>query len=162
MEQELEAIIEARLIADYKKLYRLAYNYVHNENDALDIVQESAYKAIKNSHSLKKPQYVGTWIYRIVINESISFLRKHKQQTVELYEADGEVEDCYADLDLRQALEQLEPLDKTVVVLRFFEGMQLNQIAQTLDENLSTVKSRLYRSLKKLKLSLADEGVDCI
>ena len=162
MEQELEAIIEARLIADYKKLYRLAYNYVHNENDALDIVQESAYKAIKNGHSLKKPQYVGTWIYRIVINESISFLRKHKQQTVELYEADGEVEDCYADLDLRQALEQLEPLDKTVVVLRFFEGMQLNQIAQTLDENLSTVKSRLYRSLKKLKLSLADEGVDCI
>ncbi len=162
MEQELEAIIEARLIADYKKLYRLAYSYVHNENDALDIVQESAYKAIKNSHSLKKPQYVGTWIYRIVINESISFLRKHKQQTVELYEADGEVEDCYVDLDLRQALEQLEPLDKTVVVLRFFEGMQLNQIAQTLDENLSTVKSRLYRSLKKLKLSLADEGVDCI
>ena len=162
MEQELEAIIEARLIADYKKLYRLAYSYVHIEYDALDIVQESAYKAIKNSHSLKKPQYVGTWIYRIVINESISFLRKHKQQTVELYEADGEVEDCYADLDLRQALEQLEPLDKTVVVLRFFEGMQLNQIAQTLDENLSTVKSRLYRSLKKLKLSLADEGVDCI
>lgn len=162
MDQEIEAIIEAQLVADYKKLYRLAYSYVHNENDALDIVQESAYKAIKNSHSLKSPQYVGTWIYRIVINESISFLRKHKQQTVELYEADGEMEDRYTDLDLRQALEQLEPLDKTVVVLRFFEGMQLNQIAQAMDENLSTVKSRLYRSLKKLKLSLTDEGVDCI
>lgn len=162
MKQELEAIIEAQLVADYKKLYRLAYSYVRNENDALDIVQESAYKAIKNSRSLKNPQYVGTWIYRIVINESISFLRKHKQQTVELYEADGEMEDRYTDLDLQQALEQLEPLDRTVVVLRFFEGMQLNQIAQTLDENLSTVKSRLYRSLKKLKLSLTDEGVDCI
>lgn len=97
-----------------------------------------------------------------MINESISFLRKHKQQLVSLYEADGETEDRYTDLDLQQALEQLDPLDKTVVVLRFFEGMQLNQIAQTLDENLSTVKSRLYRSLKKLKLSLAEEGVDCI
>ena len=89
-------------------------------------------------------------------------MRKQKQQTVPLYEVDGEAEDTYTDLDLRRALEQLEPLDKTVVVLRFFEGLQLNQIAQMLDENLNTVKSRLYRSLKKLKLSLADEGADCI
>ncbi len=162
MMQEKEALIEQQFIADYKKLYRLAYSYVHNENDALDIVQESAYKAIKNSSSLQQVQYAGTWIYRIVINESIQFLRKQKQQTVPLYEVDGEAEDTYTDLDLRRALEQLEPLDKTVVVLRFFEGLQLNQIAQMLDENLNTVKSRLYRSLKKLKLSLADEGADCI
>ena len=162
MKEKNEVLIEAQLIADYKKLYRLAYSYVHNENDALDIVQESAYKAIKNSNSLKNPQYVGTWLYRIVINESISFLRKHKQQMVELYEADGETEDQYTDFDLRQALNSLDPLDKTVVVLRFFEGMQLNQIAEAMDENLNTVKSRLYRSLKKLKLSLAKEGVDSI
>ncbi len=162
MKEKNEVLIEAQLIADYKKLYRLAYSYVHNENDALDIVQESAYKAIKNSQSLKNPQYVGTWLYRIVINESISFLRKHKQQMVELYEADGETEDQYTDFDLRQALNSLDPLDKTVVVLRFFEGMQLNQIAEAMDENLNTVKSRLYRSLKKLKLSLAKEGVDSI
>ena len=162
MKEKNEVLIEAQLIADYKKLYRLAYSYVHNENDALDIVQESAYKAIKNSHSLKNPQYVGTWLYRIVINESSSFLRKHKQQMVELYEADGETEDQYTDFDLRQALNSLDPLDKTVVVLRFFEGMQLNQIAEAMDENLNTVKSRLYRSLKKLKLSLAKEGVDSI
>ena len=162
MMQEKEALIEQQFIADYKKLYRLAYSYVHNENDALDIVQESAYKAIKNSSSLQQVQYAGTWIYRIVINESIQFLRKQKQQTVPLYEVDGEAEDTYTDLDLRRALEQLEPLDKTVVVLRFFEGLQLNQIAQMIDENLNTVKSRLYRSLKKLKLSLADEGADCI
>ena len=161
MSQDQEAIIEAQLIADYQKLYRLAYSYVHNEGDALDIVQECAYKAIKNSKSLKNPQYAGTWIYRIVINESISFLRKSKRTELSLSELDGETEDSYTDLDLRQALGKLEPLDKTVVVLRFFEGMQLNQIAQTLDENLNTVKSRFYRSLKKLKLSLEEEGVDC-
>lgn len=79
MKSDNEIRIERQLIADYQKLYRLAYSYVHNENDALDIVQESAYKAVKNSHTLKNPQYAGTWIYRIVINESISFLRKQKQ-----------------------------------------------------------------------------------
>lgn len=155
-----EALIEQQLIADYKKLYRLAYSYVHNENDALDIVQESAYKAIKNSGSLKNVQYRGTWLCRIVINESISFLRRQRRQTVPLCELDGEAEDTYTDLDLRRALEQLDPMDKTVVVLRFFEGLQLNQIAQVLDENLNTIKSRLYRSLKKLKLSLAEEGAE--
>ena len=160
MSSHQEAIIEAQLIADYQKLYRLAYSYVHQEGDALDIVQESAYKAIKNSHTLKNPQYVSTWLYRIVINESISFLRKHKHQMADLSEVDGETVDQYTDVDLRHALDQLDPLDKTVVVLRFFEGMQLNQIAQTLDENLNTVKSRLYRSLKKLKVSLTDEGME--
>ena len=131
---------------------------MHNENDALDIVQESAYKAVKNSHTLKNPQYAGTWIYRIVINESISFLRKQKQNDTVLYETDGECEDRYSDIDLHQALEQLEVTDKTVIVLRYFEGLQLNQIAEVLDENLSTVKSRLYRSLKKLRVSM-EEGV---
>ena len=159
MQETKEAIIEAQLVADYQKLYRLAYSYVHNEQDALDIVQESAYKAVKYSDSLKEPKYVGTWIYRIVINESIRFLRKRTIQEVAMEDLEGGVEDRYTDFDLHQALEQLDPLDKTVVVLRFFEGMQLNQIAQTLDENLNTIKSRLYRSLKKLKLSLAEEGV---
>ena len=158
MKSDNEIRIERQLIADYQKLYRLAYCYVHNENDALDIVQESAYKAVKNSHTLKNPQYAGTWIYRIVINESISFLRKQKQNDTVLYETDGECEDRYSDIDLHQALEQLEVTDKTVIVLRYFEGLQLNQIAEVLDENLSTVKSRLYRSLKKLRVSM-EEGV---
>ena len=162
MSRILEKQLTDYLVTDQARFYRLAYSYVHNENDALDIVQESAYKAIKNSNSLKNVQYAGTWIYRIVINESIQFLRKQKKQTVPFYEADGEAEDTYTDLDLRRALEQLEPLDRTVIVLRFFEGLQLNQIAQVLDENLNTVKSRLYRSLKKLKLSLTDEGADCV
>ena len=160
MKSDNEIRIERQLIADYHKQYRLAYSYVHNENDALDIVQESAYKAVKNSHTLKNPQYAGTWIYRIVINESISFLRKQKQRETSLYEADGETTDLYQDVDLHQALEQLELMDKTVIMLLYFEGMQLNQIAETLDENLSTGKSRLYRSLKKLRISLEEEGAN--
>ena len=160
MEKDKELIINELLIDNYEKYYRMAYSYVHNENDALDIVQESAYKAVKNSHTLKNPQYAGTWIYRIVINESISFLRKQKQRETSLYEADGETTDLYQDVDLHQALEQLELMDKTVIMLRYFEGMQLNQIAETLDENLSTVKSRLYRSLKKLRISLEEEGAN--
>ena len=154
------ALIEQQLLADYQKLYRLAYSYVHNESDALDIVQESAYKAMKHCHTLRNPQYAGTWLYRIVVNEAISFLRKHRTQDVTLQELDGEREDTYADMDLRQALDCLNPTDKTIVVLRYFEGLSLNEIAEIADENINTVKSRLYRALKKLKVSLTEEGAE--
>ena len=66
-------------------------------------------------------------------------------------------EDVYEDIDLKEALDSLNAEDKAVIQLRFFEDKSLNEIAEILDENLSTVKSRLYRGLRKLKLQLAEE-----
>ena len=65
-DRKKEQAVERALTEGYEKYYRLAYSYVHNEADALDIVQEAAYKAILKSDSLKEPQYVETWVYRIV------------------------------------------------------------------------------------------------
>lgn len=153
-----EEAVSAALQTNYGKYYRLAYGYVHNEADALDIVQEAAYKAILKSDTLKEPAYADTWIYRIVINEAISFLRKRKD-TKELEEADAEYTDAehmpscdY--IDLHQAIDALPPGEKSIVILRFFEDRQLDEIAELLGENLSTVKSRLYRLMKKLRVSL--------
>ena len=69
-DRKKEQAVERALTEGYEKYYRLAYSYVHNEADALDIVQEAAYKAILKSDSLKEPQYVETWVYRIVVNEA--------------------------------------------------------------------------------------------
>ena len=71
--------IESDLRTSYQQYYRLAFRYVANEADALDIVQESAYKAIQNVDKLDDLTMVHPWIYRIVINTSISFLRKQKK-----------------------------------------------------------------------------------
>ena len=60
-DRKKEQAVERALTEGYEKYYRLAYSYVHNEADALDIVQEAAYKAILKSDSLKEPQYVETW-----------------------------------------------------------------------------------------------------
>lgn len=101
------------MLVSYESLYHLAYSYVKNESDAMDVVQESAYKAIKNAGSLKRKDYIRTWLFRIVINTS-----------------------CY------------------------FEDRKLQEIADVLEKNLSTTKSILYRSLKKLKVKLT-EGEFC-
>ena len=79
-DRKKEQAVERALTEGYEKYYRLAYSYVHNEADALDIVQEAAYKAILKSDSLKEPQYVETWVYRIVINEACSFLRSRRTE----------------------------------------------------------------------------------
>ena len=70
-------------------------------------------------------------------------------------------EDTYENVDLKKAMESLEKEDRAVVVLRYYEDMKLEDIAKVLNENLSTVKSRLYRSMRKLKLQLEpyDESI---
>lgn len=151
-----EEIVEQTFIMNYDKYYRLAYSYVHNEADAVDIVQEAAYKAILKSGSLKSAAFADTWIYRIVINEAYFLLRKKKAVFSEIKENDIIQEDRYKDIDLINAIEELNMEDKTVVILRYYEEKKLEEIAEIMDMNLSTVKSRLYRVLDKLKLALAD------
>lgn len=84
MKQKIEEEAERILLKNYESYYRLAYSYVKNEQDALDIVQESAYRVIKECRKLKEEIYLSTWIHRIVINASIDFLRKQKKESVSL------------------------------------------------------------------------------
>ena len=63
-------------------------------------------------------------------------------------------EDCYEDLDLLQAIQKLKEEEQTIIYLRYYEGKQLDEIAEITQEKLSTVKSRLYRAMNKLKLAL--------
>lgn len=151
-----EQAVESTLLANYEKYYRLALSYSRNEADACDIVQEAAYKAILKCESLKNIEYADTWIYRIVINEAYTFLKKRRaeENLDEIEEENISAEDAYENLDLKQALERLDEKDRTIVVLRFFEDRRLDEIAEILDMNLNTVKSRLYRVMDRLKLAL--------
>lgn len=152
-----EKLVEDKLLSNYNRYYRLAYSYVHNEADAGDIVQNGAYKAILNSDTLRQEQYVETWLYRIMLNEIFSFLRKPAMSSIDEVAETGR-EDTYENLDLARALDSLEKEDRLVIQLRYFEDMKLEEIAAILDENLSTVKSRLYRTIKKLRIKLEDDS----
>ena len=152
----LQQKVEDQILANYEAMYRLAYSYVRNEEDALDIVQESVYKAIKNVGKVQQEAYIRTWIWRIVMNTAVDLIRSRKNETG-LEEA-GETgkEDTYQDFDTLEALKILEPREKAVIVLRFFEDQKLEDIARTLQENTNTVKTILYRSLKKLRVELTE------
>ena len=162
-----KTIIEQIILEKYNQYYRLAYSYVHNETDAFDIVQNGAYKALRGSYTLKKPEYAETWVYRIMLNECFRYLKQPQDFSYEALQSEKVVELSYTEencermdkrIDIRRALDSLPGQDKAVVILRFFEDRKLEEIAEILDENISTVKSRLYRSMKKLRSALGNDA----
>ncbi|MCI5936003.1 MAG: sigma-70 family RNA polymerase sigma factor [Lachnospiraceae bacterium] len=154
-----EQKVEQVLLENYNRYYRLAYSYVHKEADAEDIVQNAAYKAILNSDKLKQEAYASTWVYRIVLNEIYRVLAQKPTVSIDDAYVEQGKEDSYENLDLWRALELLDKEDKAVIELRYFEDMKFSDIAEVLQENVNTIKSRLYRALKKLKLELAETDI---
>lgn len=154
MRNRKEALVRSILLENYESYYRLALCYVHQEADAMDIVQEGACKAMAKARSLREENYAGTWIYRIMINTAKDYLKKYERERGTLQEDMAAAEDSGADVELREALDRLPMQEKTLIILRFYEDKPLAEIAEILQENLSTVKSRLYRTLEKLRREL--------
>ncbi len=157
-----KSLIEDIILENYNQYYRLAYSYVHNAEDASDIVQNGAYKAIRSEASLKNPEYAKTWVYRIMLNECFGYLKQTRFLSYEAMQEEngieaGYMEDKYSDMDLQRALDALSQKDKAIVILKYFEDKKLEEIAEILDENVNTIKSRLYRAMERLRDFLSDE-----
>ncbi|ENY8474603.1 sigma-70 family RNA polymerase sigma factor [Clostridioides difficile] len=151
--------VEKYIIDNKDSFYRIAYSYTKNEEDALDVVQEAMYKALYSVENIKEVNYIKTWFYKILIRTSIDFIRKNRKYNnmtdIDLIDETGEY-DKYTDLDLRRALEELPIEYKSIIILRFFEDLKIEEVAIILDENVNTVKTRLYTALKKLKLKIEE------
>ena len=155
--QNNTAETEQILTENSERYYRLAYSYRRNEDDARDVVQESAYRAIRDCRKVRNKDYLSTWIYRIVVNTALDMLRRKKKENITEELPEIPVEDQYQDLELRTVLNQLDDKSRTIILLRYFEDLKLEDIADIVGDNLNTVKARLYRSLKKLRLNLEAE-----
>jgi RNA polymerase sigma-70 factor (ECF subfamily) len=158
MNQDLQRQIEERLLELYPRLYRLAYSYLKNEADAQDAVQNGACKALRSWKSLQNAKFADTWLFRIVMNESLTLLRARQRWSQDEAALDNQsTEDCYEDVDLKRAVEALGEPDRSIVTLRYFEELKLSEVAQVLEMPENTVKSRLYRALRKLRSALKEE-----
>ena len=142
--QDVKEILIEYIKDNQEKLYRIAFSYSKNEEAALDIVQEAITKALKNINKLSEESYIKTWFYRILINESLQYIRKNKRiLTYELEAIENKV-DCNVDfaegLDVYKYVQDLNEKLKTVIILRFFEDMKISEIAKITKTNESTVK----------------------
>ncbi|MEG0384477.1 RNA polymerase sigma factor [Solibacillus cecembensis] len=162
MDVKLEQLFIDFVRDNKKQLYLFAYSYVKNEQDALDIIQDSIQKAWQSLHKIEKIAQLKSWFYQIVARTSIDFLRKMKRIQVmdeeEISYVSPQQQDTYEDVDLENAMDQLPYPLKEVIILRFFEDQKLEDVAIILNIPLSTAKSRLYKALKLLKIELSEEG----
>ncbi|MCM3638730.1 sigma-70 family RNA polymerase sigma factor [Sporosarcina luteola] len=146
------------------KLYKMAFIYMKNEHDALEVFQQTVLEVIESIHQLRNPEYFSTWVTRICINVSLKEIRKNKKiVTMESYsipdviQISGSIEER---LDLTNVLYELDDKYKSVLVLRFFHDFTVNQIADILGCPEGTVKTNLHRGLALLKTKLKGVYMD--
>lgn len=146
-----------------EQLYRTAFLYVKNRDDALDVVQDTAYKAFKEIRKLRHNKYFKTWLMRILINSAQTLLRKQKK--VSLSEDIGEVfstKDASREehLDLADAIQKLQKNQREAITLFYFHDSPIKEIAYYMKVPENTVKTYLKRGKHQLKKMLEGKGYD--
>lgn len=148
----------------YERIYRTAYLYVHNEDDALDVVQEATYQAFTSIHSLKNPEYFMTWLTRIVIRCSAQVLKK-KSNVVPLSDEilsnlPGQVNHMEESSQLLLAIQQLRENYRTAIILFYYYDYSIKMISGVMEIPENTVKTYLSRGKAELKKSYKNEEED--
>jgi len=159
------------------RLYNVSLRMVSHREDAAEVLQDAMLKIIQNIDKFRGDAKFSTWSTRIVMNQSISHLRKRRVRRAGSLEAVGsgqDGEDAGAMLrnrltdqgepgpsarveqeemveHLRAALARIDEQFRCVIVLRDLEGLDYQQVAEALDVPLGTVKSRLFRARLALR-----------
>lgn len=153
----LEKRFEESIITNQEIYYRLAYSYVKNHHDAKDILQESILKAYSKLSKLKDIDALDKWMKRIIINTALDFIRKNSKVTLTVdYEGVQEVATAEVNNDLSYVVDTLEPELKSIIVLKYYHGYTIEEIADILEISISAVKNRIHKALKLLRLDVKE------
>jgi RNA polymerase sigma-70 factor (ECF subfamily) len=167
------------LVTRYRtRVFGMIYNMVHSEQDAWDLAQDSFVKAWKSIKRFRGQSSFYTWIYRIVMNVTIDWLRKKQvkaggaefDDSIQLKEVDPasktmpkpdalpseQLEQREIRTEIDKAIAQLSPEHRAVILMKEIDGMQYHEIAESLGCSIGTVMSRLFYARKKLQNLLRD------
>lgn len=145
------------------RIHYFAYRYFANTDDAADVTQKTFIKAYQKIETLNDHNKFGSWLYRIAKNLCLDELRKTKRQNTISYDniettidataqsVSSKVETKLTQEIIHKALLKLPGNQRIVIIMKEYEGLTFDEIAEILDEPLSTVKSRLYYGLKRLR-----------
>ena len=147
---------------DIEYLYKIAYMHLKDEQKSLDAIQECTYKAFINIKKLKNPKNFRTWITRILINICVDEIRKDNN-IIEFnnetpFISGGEGISIDEKLDLYDAIDSLKPEYRTVIILKYFDDLSVEEISKTTETPINTVKTRLSRARKVLGVLLKEEN----
>ena len=180
IKQVLEGDVNAfeGLVKEYEKnVYNLALRMTGDPEDAADMAQDAFIKAYSSLSSFRGDSKFSVWLFRIVSNLCLDFLRSRKRRpTVSLSVENDEGEDMEFEIAdesqspetlleqkltreaVRCGLDSLPPEQRQILLLREIQGLSSEEIAQVLELESGTVKSRIFRARKRLSAFLLREG----
>jgi RNA polymerase sigma-70 factor (ECF subfamily) len=150
-----ETAFETLVKNESEKLYKTAFLYVRNKEDALDVLQETICKAFITIEHVRQPEFFNTWLTRILINTAINLLNKRKRLVMDedfIHEvpsaSNGDIEDK---MDLMNAIHKLDEHYQTVIILFYYQNLSIHSIAKTMEKPENTIKTYLRRAKIELK-----------
>ncbi|HBI7338790.1 TPA: sigma-70 family RNA polymerase sigma factor [Clostridium perfringens] len=145
-------------------LYKMAFLYVKDEQDALEVIHETVYRAFLNIEKLKKAKFFNTWITRILINVSIDFLKKKGKNEMLDESTPIRKEKCEISTEeklyLYNAIDLLNDNYKTVIIMMYFNDMKIKDISKVMETPENTVKTYLRRAKQALGEILKEGYLD--
>lgn len=153
------------LIKKYQDvIYRQCYQFTYNVDDAIDLTQEVFLRAYKSLNSFKGRSNFSTWLYRIAYNACKDYLR-NKKSCVEAenayleYNSDKDLQNSPSELteekelidEIRKAMRMLSPQARNAIILKYFEGLDYQSIADILGCGINTVKTNISKGIRMLR-----------
>jgi len=140
-----------------ERVYGVLLRITHSSEDALELAQETYYQAFSHIRGFDGKSSFDTWLYRIAVNEALQLMRREgmaraKRESLAVQPGtDAGDDDADARIDIEAALVELHPLERTMLILRYQEGLDYQTIAQITDCSPGTVGSRLNRAREKMR-----------
>ena len=157
------------LVQKYEKpLFNAAYRITNNREDALDAVQNAFLKVYLKLGTFDPDRRFFSWIFKIVVNESLNLVERRSryegdESSLERTPAGGDPEQDFAiresDSQVQQALMEIKPVHRVVLVLKHFNNFTYREIGEITDVPGKTVKSRLFSARQELRKKLQERGL---
>ena len=142
-------------------LYKTALSYLRNEQEAIEAVQEVTFRVYTKISAVREPDYIKTWMLRIMINYCNDILKKRKR-----FGANPEVlqtmpsMDNYLHIEILDALDILDDQGKELVMMKYFHDIKIKDIAILLNKPEGTIKTWLHKAMRQLRAHIEEQEVE--
>lgn len=135
-----------------QSMYKVAWSYLRNDEDAADAMQETILNCYEKIDRLKNEAYFSTWLIRILINNCKDILQKRKQEVPEeMLPEQGEICRELQNYEFEELLKSMDEKYRLILMLYYGEGFKIREIAQILEMDENTVKTRLARGRRQFE-----------
>ena len=156
-----EKYFEKYIIENKEKIYKIAFMYVKNQHDAMDVVQEGIIKAYSKLDNLKDIEAMDKWVIRIIVNTALDLIRKNSKivlkedEVIEVLINDNT--DNKVKSSFNEIIDSLDEELRGIITLKYFHGYKIKEVSEILNISESQIKNKIHKALNLLRKEIKGE-----